>query len=384
MPTKRKSKNADELPEKPLPVVNQHPSRKTGARRVTNEAYDQVMRFGDFRRKAAVSLPPLFDADYLKSINTKLRMLGNDQAGDCEAVRWANHRFLITSALTDTPHYPSQDDVWAIYKTQNPGFVPGTGAHGYGSDDDGGMDSLKLLDYLHKNGGSDGVKVVAYASVDATNAEEVAAAIDTFGALWVDIVVLGGNQTEFDDQKPWTNDGSQPEGGHAVLGAGIKLHPVTSVAEYVDIATWAAETSLAESFWSGKSGQYTLVMGTYVVVWPEHCGTRQFESGVNLATLQQVYSAVTNGKTLVLPTPPPAPGPAPAPAPTPVPTPVPDPGAAPFPGALDQVTARIRKAVARASVSDAVWLNRHFERYFGLPVTEARDEAEASYHDDHA
>ena len=61
----------------------------------------------------------------------------------------------VTSALTSQGYYPSQDEVWAVYKTQNPDFDPAGTAetNGPGSQADGGMDIQTLLEYLAATGG---------------------------------------------------------------------------------------------------------------------------------------------------------------------------------------------------------------------------------------
>ena len=68
------------------------------------------------------------------------QMLGNDRAGDCVAVTWANTRRLVTRYLS-TENYPSQAQVWQFYKTQNPNFDPNGTAqtNGPGSSADNGM-----------------------------------------------------------------------------------------------------------------------------------------------------------------------------------------------------------------------------------------------------
>ncbi len=73
-----------------------------------------------------------------------------------------------------------------------------------------------------------------------------------------------------------------------------------------------------------------MVEEAWVVIWPEHFGSKQFLAGVDLSQLAIDYNALT-GKTLVVPTPPtpapvpitPTPNPVPQPpAPSPIPTPV--------------------------------------------------------------
>ena len=132
-------------------------------------------------------------------------MLGNDLAGDCVAVTYANVRRLVTTTLTATPSYPSQAEVWAIYQTQNPDFDPNgdPSVNGPGSPADNGMDVQTLLEYLLPRGGPDGVKAVAFATVDPSSPDEVKAAIAVFGYVWTGINVSELNQQEFAAGQPW-------------------------------------------------------------------------------------------------------------------------------------------------------------------------------------
>jgi hypothetical protein len=81
--------------------------------------------------------------------------------------------------------------------------------------------------------------------------------------------------------------------------------------------TWAEETSFTDSFWANG------VEEAWVVIWPEHLGSADFLTGVDLAAFAADYTDIT-GKPFpvaVPPTPVPVP-PAPVPVPpTPVPTP---------------------------------------------------------------
>ena len=51
-------------------------------------------------------------------------MLGNDQAGDCVAVTWANVRRLVTAILTAAPVYPSQAQVRRSTRPRTRSTVP--------------------------------------------------------------------------------------------------------------------------------------------------------------------------------------------------------------------------------------------------------------------
>jgi hypothetical protein len=249
-------------------------------------------------------------ADYLAALGGGWKMLGNDEAGDCNSVAWANMRRLVTATLA-TEDYPTQAQVWQFYETQNPGFDPdgSAGTNGPGSNYDQGMEIQTGLEYLTKHGGPDGVKPAAFAKVDHTNQAEVQAALAIFGCLWLGILVLDANQDQFSQGKPWTDvSGSPVDGGHAVLAGGYNPG--------VRFITWGAETELAPSFWAGSDPQYgPLVEEAWVVIWPEQMGTREFAQGIDLAALAADYTAIT-GRPFPAPLPPPAPVP-PAPAQTP-------------------------------------------------------------------
>jgi hypothetical protein len=236
-------------------------------------------------------------ADYLARLHGGWQVLGNDVAGDCNAVTWANMRRLITAALS-TQNYPGQAQVWQFYQTQNPGFDPAGTAdtNGPGSTADQGMDVQSGLEYLHAHGGPDGVKAVAFAKVDHTNLSEVRAALAIFGSLWLGVQVLGANQQEFSQGQPWTDvAGSAVDGGHAILGGGYNPGAVRFI-------TWGEETEFDLSFWDGSADGAPLVQEAWVVIWPEHLGTREFGQGINVAQLAADYLALT-GRLLPLPAP---------------------------------------------------------------------------------
>jgi hypothetical protein len=281
-----------------------------------------AIRFGDILRQGAVIPPHPSSADYLSHL-TNWQMLGNDSAGDCVAVTWANMRRLVTAVLS-TENYPTQDQVWEIYKTQNPQFDPNgdPNVDGPGSQADGGMDIQTLLEYLVSTGGPDGVKALAFAKVDFTNEDELAAAIAIFGDTWDGFNVSQANEDQFAAGQPWDYVPTSPViGGHSVLSGGYKPG-------WDDFITWARETGFTAAFREQQ------VQETWIVVWPEHVGTAQFEAGVDRAAFVAAYFALT-GKVLVLPPAPTPPIPSPTPAPTPVPSPTPTPGPSPAPDAAD-------------------------------------------------
>lgn len=223
------------------------------------------------------------------------RMLGNDRYGVCMPVTWANSRRLTTAVLTDTEVYPSLGQVFDLYRTQNPDFDPDGDPEvtGPGSPADAGMEMQTCLEHLHRFGGPDGVRAVAFARVNLENLNEVDAALSIFGGLFLGITVTDTAEQQFVEGRPWTRSpNAHPLGGHAVLAGGYTPD--------VRIVTWAQEAALTQTFWYGSAGGYRLVNQAWLVVWPEHLGTRAFQSGVDLSALRADYRALT-GRTLALP-----------------------------------------------------------------------------------
>lgn len=271
--------------------------RKAGryGRRTPKRA--RAIEFSDIFSGNFPQEPPY--VDYLVRLGGGWAMLGNDVAGDCVSVTWANFRRLVTGVLFGHPFYPTKDQVWSFYQTQNPGFNPNGSAetNGPGSNHDNGMDIQTALEYLHQNGGPDGAKLYAFARVNAQDVNEVKAAIATCGALWTGVHVYANNESEFGSSQPWDFDAtSQLDGGHSVLTGGYGLNSMDSGALGGDekFITWAEETSFTDSFWSHA------VEEAWACIWPEQLGTRAFEEGIDKGALASAYQQIT-GQTLVIP-----------------------------------------------------------------------------------
>jgi hypothetical protein len=253
----------------------------------------------------------------------------NDKYGCCVAATWANNRFLVTTALTESPRNPSDDEVIAVYKTQNPGFPH----------QDDGMVIQTLLEYLNKTGGPDGTKAVAFAAVDYTNPDELRAAVAIFGGIWYGVNVTQANETEFDQGQAWDyKPQSQVLGGHAILGPGYDPR--------IRFITWNEETEFTDAFINKQMEE------AWVVIWPEHLGSQAFQEGVDLEELAADYKALT-GKDLPVPPAPPTP-------------PKPDPGSDPYPGADPVVAHLVEDAAQAAGLSTSDWLNKFLRNQFSL------------------
>lgn len=281
-------------------------------------------------------------ADYLARL-AAWQMLGNDAAGCCVAVTWANVRRLV-SFIVGAENYPAQDEVWQVYKTQNPGFDPNGTAetNGPGSDYDQGMDIQTLLEFLVKHGGPDGVKALAFAKVDPSSPDEVKAAISIFGFVWTGIVVQDANMADFDNGKPWDYHRSSPDdGGHSVITGGYGAGGSGPLGGDERFITWAEETSFTDKYWSRK------VEECWVVIFPEHLEHPAFQDGVDLTALAADYEALT-GKPFPAVVPP---SPAPVPTPPPSPTPAPDPRVAQAAALVHEADALMQELASDTSTS---------------------------------
>lgn len=251
--------------------------------------------FGAVRTSVIPQHPPY--VDYLAHLGGQWNMLGNDVASDCVSVTWANFRRLVTATLTNHTDYPSQEQVWQFYRTQNPNFDPNSATNGPGSSSDNGMVIQTALGELHRNGGPDGAKPVAFMRVNVESPDEIKAAIAILGAVWTGVNVYTNNQDEFSNEQPWQYiPGNALDGGHSVLtgGFGTTLGLATQLTGDEKFITWADETSFTDHYWANAVDE------AWAVIWPEHLGTRGFEKGIDGKRLEQLYRQVT-GRNLVLP-----------------------------------------------------------------------------------
>lgn len=270
-----------------------------------------------FARYSSVTAEPVYPAvDYLGQVDWAGTMNGNDAAGDCVACMTANIALLVSTVLTGTGLRATLDEVWAIYKTQNPDFDPNGTAetNGPGSNSDGGMDIQTLLEDWTKTGftiAGQHVQLIGFLKVDHANLAEIKAAISIGGVLATGVQVAAAQQ----DQFPGTWDyveGSPIEGGHAIIDGG-HLDGSGSGAVDVKAACWAAEFGTTDEFLSKQMDEAWLP----ITAW--HLGSKEFIAGMDVATLAADITAITGQPFPV------AVNPDPAPVPDPTPVPVPDP-----------------------------------------------------------
>jgi len=236
----------------------------------------------------------------------------------CGPTSLANYTRLVTKGLTGTERVETIDTVYDLYRRSgNPNFDPRTG------DDDNGVDMAVMLDAAIK-GGFGGTKVLAHATADPANPDEMWAAVEIFGGvlLGVDLKVAQQAQT---DQGLWDYKQSSEWGGHAIL-AGRYADKTGTLADRSGVITWARVVDMTDQFMARQLGE------VHVVILEGHLGSKAFIEGVDLAALAADYKALT-GRTFPAPQPTPQP-PTPAPSPTPTPVPV-------RPDASDEAFARV-------------------------------------------
>jgi hypothetical protein len=252
-----------------------HPTMRLGLRPA--DLSRPVLKFAQMR-SGAVPAHPL-TADHFTGV--AWGMYGNDQFSTCGPTTVANIRRAITRILGGTEIDPTVDDVFDLYRRSgNPSF------DGKGGGDDNGVVMAEMLAALLK-GGIGGVKPVAYAQVNVKDLDEVRAAVSIFGALAMgsDLDVAQQKQT---DAGLWDYvPRSQEWGGHATPAFG---YTSARTGRDFTIATWAKTIGVTDAFWTRR------VQEAWVIIWPEHLGTVQFQQGIDGNAANAAYTALTGGR----------------------------------------------------------------------------------------
>lgn len=207
----------------------------------------------------------------------------NDQFGVCVPTGYDNFRRIVTTQLTGRTLVASQDQVFNWYKTQNQGFDPRP--QYYTEANDQGMVIQDFLSYLVKTG-----EIIAFAAVDHTDPEEMAAALYLFLGLMMGVDLESAQQAQSDAQPAvWDFSPSGSWGGHCIVGGSYD-------AAGIDVVTWAERVRMTHRFMEQQLDE------AWVLIRPEHLANPGFREGINLESLVSGYRAIT-GRELVLPTP---------------------------------------------------------------------------------
>lgn len=214
---------------------------------------------------------------------------GNDEFGVCVPTAKDNFCRTVTLALTGVQRSMTQEEVFADYRTQNPGFDPAL-SWDDPRQEDNGMLIQDYLAMLAKRG-----DILGFAKVDVTNDDLLTAAEYLFlGILWgVDLDVAQQAQTATGqwDYVP----GSYEWGGHCTVT------PVYAGDDRQRTVTWA------EPVWTTDAFRRHQLDEAWVVLLPEHAANPSFRAGFDLAKFAQAYTDLTGRPFPVDVTPPPPP-----------------------------------------------------------------------------
>ena len=241
--------------------------------------------------------PPAID--WLSSVKG-WPMYSNDQWGDCVFAEIGHHIEVVTTYGRGTTIVVSNADILAAYSAVT-GFDPHAGPPGNNPTDQG-TNVADALAYWQQTGIA-GHKILAYAKVDHTQASEVDAAINLFGAVMVGVNLPNSAMQQFEAGQPWqlvTPDGGI-DGGHAVL---VGAYDVAGASR--EAVTWGARQAVTDSWW------FKYVEECWAVIAPEWLNAAgESPEGIDLYGLGVDFAAVTG-----------QPNPFPAPRPQPAPSPV--------------------------------------------------------------
>ena len=272
----------------PARGIHDHPGRALGKRPPLEK---RALMLRDILTGVVPDHP--LTVDYLGNI--PFGLYGNNRFGVCGPAAVANYRRLVTTLITDVPDFPTQDDVWDLYRRSgNPGFDPAL----YPDDprqQDEGVYMHVMLDALH-TGGIGGTRCVAFAKIDVDDRETLRAATAIFGGLLYGVDLQSAQQSQT-DTGTWDYVPSGEWGGHAVPGGQYDQ-------DSLRVVTWAELVDMTDRFVAEQADE------AWVIVFDEHFGSRAFLQGVDLEALRQAYRALT-GRDLPTPEPPEPPAPAP-------------------------------------------------------------------------
>lgn len=286
--------------------IHAHPTRKLGRRPPKNAL---ALLFASFWTGSTLAHP--ITADFIDDVVFGLD--GNDEYGDCGPTSCDNLcRATSAAALGGESIAWTQDEVFALYKLNNPTFDPNAKPDPATGEvpGDNGVDMQTMLEFWHQHGaGHDEngqpIKPIAFAKVDVTNDAELNAAAALGGLLW-GVSLETAQQTQTDARPPkWDYQKSSPWGGHAIYEG-----EYDEQTQLDHVISWQIDVQVTKPF-RGKQ-----LEEAWLVILPWHVAHPKFFNVVDASALASAYQSVT-GKTLVVP---PSPAPSPSPSP-PVPAP---------------------------------------------------------------
>ena len=187
-----------------------------------------------------IKLPDPVGGTWSDEVTVPWEMMLNDTYGNCVAAA-VGHSQMAFTASARTIWVPTNDEVMAFYRSQNPGTQ------------DNGMDEAKAMEYWRTDGIA-GHKLDAWADVSITNKTFIQQANDLFGPLMLGILLPLTAQSQVGKLWDVVGDGktgsSAPGswGGHGVPMMGYDLSRVTDGSDVTDIITWGIRQPMTWRF----------------------------------------------------------------------------------------------------------------------------------------
>ncbi|MFF7130421.1 hypothetical protein [Streptomyces sp. NPDC008240] len=226
-------------------------------------------------------------------------MYGNDEWGDCVFAEIGHAVNQLTWYATGSEVEPTDDDILTGYSAVT-GFNPNAGPPGDNPTDNGTY-VQDALTYWRTTGIA-GHKIVAYASLDVANLDEIRQAINLFGNISIGMNFPASAMNQFNAGQTWdVVRGAKVEGGHCVLAGAYDK-------DGVGIVTWGAETKMTWRFWTRYVDEAWVVLDADGL---KKAGV-YFTGAPSFYALGQEFAELTGEKNPI-----PSPVPSPPPSPTP-------------------------------------------------------------------
>ena len=197
-------------------------------------------------------------------------MYGNDQLGDCVCAAAGHMVELWTKYAAAAEFVPPAASVLGMYE-QVGGYVSGDPST------DNGCNMLDALKWWRSTGLA-GHKIAAYMSVDTRNAQQVAAAVALFGALYLGVQLPATAQ----NQTTWQVCGDGISGDAAAGSWGGHCIPVVAYnSKTLNVVTWGGIKEMTWGFLSRYADE------AYAVLAPDWISS----TGVSPSKLNMVQLA---------------------------------------------------------------------------------------------
>ena len=213
----------------------------------------------------------------------------NDQLGDCVIAGSFHVRGVTSANSTGKPVMFSTAQVIHDYGKIG-GYNPNAPLNPDGSNPtDQGCDENTALAYWHNTGYPDGVKLVNYVAVDATNIAEVRLAMYLFENLYFGVELPDAWVNPFPEKRGWTWDvagAPDPNNGHCFVG--VDLIPNGIKIDSWGMCGYLTEKAVAYYASPAQGGQLFTLLTPDIV----NRVSKKSPAGYDIATLTQYLATV--------------------------------------------------------------------------------------------